>query len=253
MHRLHACQLYEEVSLRAEQYIPRFDPFETPPADAARLLRMQWKMPVGPVRTLVRWIEAAGCLVIEEDFGPARVDGLTQWIDQHPIILLNCRRPTDRKRLTLAHEMGHLCLHSEVVSDELEEQANAFAAEFLMPASVIRPQLHNLTIGKLLDLKREWAVSMQALIERAKDLRLLTATHRANLYKYLSARGWVTREPVSDDLPEESASLPRNIGDALSARGLTIGEIADLVGIADPEGDYAFPFRPSGPRLRSIN
>jgi Zn-dependent peptidase ImmA (M78 family) len=216
------------------------------------LVRMQWKMPVGPVRTLIQWLEAAGCLVIEEDFGSARVDGLSQWVGPHPVVLLNSRLPTDRKRLTLAHELGHLCLHTENVSEELEEQANAFAAEFLMPAAVIRPQLYNVTIGRLLDLKREWAVSIQTLIERAHDLKLLAGPQRTNLYKSLSTKGWRTREPLSDDLPEESARLPRNIGDALWSRGLNLREIADLVGVAEPDSNYPFPYRPSGPKLRSI-
>jgi transcriptional regulator with XRE-family HTH domain len=35
LHRMHAQYLYEDVSLRAEQYVPKFDPFEVPPADAA--------------------------------------------------------------------------------------------------------------------------------------------------------------------------------------------------------------------------
>jgi IrrE N-terminal-like domain len=159
MYRLHARYLHEEVLLRAEQCVPTFDPIDVPPADAARLVRMQWRMPVGPAQTLVQWLEAAGCIVIEEDFGRAtRVDGLSQWVDECPVVLLNAHAPTDRKRLTLAHELGHLCLHSEHVAEDMEDQANAFAAEFLMPASMIRPQLRNLSLGRLLDLKREWGV-----------------------------------------------------------------------------------------------
>ena len=117
------------------------------------MVRMQWRMPIGPVRGLVRWLEAAGCLVIEEDFGTTHVDGLSQWIDDHPIVLLNSAAPTDRKRLTVAHELGHLTLHSRDISDDVEGDANAFAAEFLMPSETIRPQLRKLTTGRLHDLK----------------------------------------------------------------------------------------------------
>jgi Zn-dependent peptidase ImmA (M78 family) len=251
MYRLHARYLHEEVLLRAEQCVPTFDPIDVPPADAARLVRMQWRMPVGPAQTLVQWLEAAGCIVIEEDFGRAtRVDGLSQWVDECPVVLLNAHAPTDRKRLTLAHELGHLCLHSEHVAEDMEDQANAFAAEFLMPASMIRPQLRNLSLGRLLDLKREWGVSVQALVERAREVRGITDRQRSSLYKALSYRGWRTAEPISDELLPERPRLPEDIGNALASRGLTLREIANLVGVSD--ADRQHPFRPTGPKLRAV-
>lgn len=250
MYRLHTRYLFEEVSLQAEQIVPRFDPVETPPADAARLTRMQWRMPVGPVRDLIGWIEAAGCIVIEEDFDTARVDGLSQWVGDHPVILLNISSPTDRKRLTLAHELGHLCLHSVEVTEEIEAEANSFAAEFLMPVEVIRSQLRNLSLGRLYDLKREWGVSMQAIIERAYGLKVMTATQRTSLYKRFSSMGWRTREPISDELPQEHARLARRIGDVLAEKGLTSNEIARIAGYAETEKVH--PFQPTGPHLRTV-
>jgi Zn-dependent peptidase ImmA (M78 family) len=118
MYRLHTSLLFEEVSLQATSIIPTFDPEETQPAAAALMTRAQWKMPIGPVLHLIRWLEAAGCIVIEEDFGTIRVDGLSQWIGDHPVILINRRLLTDRKRLTLAHELGHLSLHSSIATFE---------------------------------------------------------------------------------------------------------------------------------------
>lgn len=74
-YRMHSFLLFEQVSMQATNQVPTFDPVDTPPATAARLVRMQWRMPVGPVADLVQWLEAAGVMVIEEDFGTARVDG----------------------------------------------------------------------------------------------------------------------------------------------------------------------------------
>ncbi|MBX6168948.1 MAG: XRE family transcriptional regulator [Thermobispora bispora] len=250
MYRMHARMLFEEVSIRAEQRVPTLDPLEITPTDAARFVRMQWRMPLGPVRSLTRWLEAAGCLVIEEDFGTTRVDGLSQWIDDHPVILINGRAPTDRKRLTLAHELGHLCLHSVEISQDVEAEANAFAAEFLMPIEVIRPQLRNLKIGRLLDLKREWGVSMQALVERAHNAGLITTGERSNLYKALSAKGWKTHEPLSEELPPEHPELTINIGSALSGKGLGAQDVAYLAGFATPEHNELFPV--PRPRLRPV-
>jgi Zn-dependent peptidase ImmA (M78 family)/DNA-binding XRE family transcriptional regulator len=250
MYRMHAQHLFEEVSLLADQRVPTFDPIDADPVAAARLVRMQWRMPIGPVRQLMQWIEAAGCLIIEEDFGTSRVDGLSQWIGDHPVVLINLRSPTDRKRLTTAHELGHLVLHATYVSPDLEQEANRFAGEFLMPAEVIRPQLRNPTLGRLLDLKREWGVSVQALIERAKELSLISPAQRVNLYKALSARGWRTREPVSEELPSEHARLSRSIGDALTAKGLTNEQLAVKAGFA--ANNYDHPFQPTRRPLRAV-
>jgi Zn-dependent peptidase ImmA (M78 family) len=242
MHRLHARRVFDEIAVRSEHRIPAFDPLEIDPASAALFVRMQWRMPIGPVRGLIRWVESAGCIVLQEDFGTAGVDGLSQWIDDVPIMLLNIHSPTDRKRLTIAHELGHLSLHTQDVVEEMEHQANAFAAEFLMPTEAIRPQLRNLSLGRLMDLKREWQVSMQAIIERAWGLKLITQAQRTNLYKGLSFRGWRSREPVSDELSSELPELPQSIGGALAAGGLSPSEIAHVVGLAGP--DTAHPFMP---------
>ena len=56
-------------------------------------------------------------------------------------MLVNDRWSTDRLWLTLAHELGHLCLHGAELGGDPEDEANEFTAEFLMPADVIRPRL----------------------------------------------------------------------------------------------------------------
>jgi Zn-dependent peptidase ImmA (M78 family)/DNA-binding XRE family transcriptional regulator len=243
VYRMHASMLFDEIALHAEQHIPTFDPITTDPADAARLVRMQWRMPIGSVRGLMQWLEAAGCLIIEADFGTSRIDGLSQWVDGHPIMFINSEVPTDRKRLTLAHELGHLVLHSEEVVEDVEDQANMFAAEFLMPIDVIRPQLRSLRVDALFDLKREWGVSMAAIIERAHTAGLIKPNQRTSMYKLFSARGWRTSEPVSQELAPERPSLQHDIFNALSERGLHENEIASLAGFRSSKHNDLIPAR----------
>jgi len=253
LYRLHARNVLEHVAVRAELTIPQLDPFDTPPDAAARIMRMQWRMPGGPVRNLVGWMEAAGCLIFDETFGTSRVDGMSQWADGHPVILLNAEPPTDRRRLTLAHELGHLCLHSHDITDDIEAEATEFAAEFLMPAAVIRPALRNLTVGKLHDLKRYWGVSMQALIERAYRLGVLSKPQRTQLYKRFSALGWRKREPLSNELAPEKPRLAAEIGESCLKAGLTEEEVATIVGL-DPAASGLNPFLPPDdrPALRIV-
>jgi Zn-dependent peptidase ImmA (M78 family) len=203
LYRIHARAIREQIALRADRTVPRFDPFETNPADAARLTRMQWQLPVGPVRRLVRWIEASGCLVVSEDFGTDRIDGMSQWVDDVPIMLINTAAPTDRLRLTLAHE-------------------------------------RTLRTNQLPDLKLEWGVSMAVLTERAYALGTITPSQRTSFYKMMSARGWRQREPRSGDLPPESPELSTAVADALVSRGLSDAEIATMAGFATPDDNTLF-------------
>jgi Zn-dependent peptidase ImmA (M78 family)/transcriptional regulator with XRE-family HTH domain len=247
--RVHASFLFEEVSIASEQHVPAFDPEFTTPEDAAKMVRAQWRMPMGPVVNLTRWMEAAGCLVFEEDFGTQRIDGLSQWVDDHPVILINANSAPDRKRLTKAHELAHLVLHSNGPTEHMEDEANRFAAELLMPAVEIRHELRRLELGKLRDLKREWGVSMQALLERSYRMGLVTADARTKFYKMMNARGWKTNEPDIEYIVVEKPSLPVHIGKALRTRGFSDEQAARIAGYVDPSEN---PFRPEDSRLRVV-
>ena len=237
VYRQHLEAVAGTVDLVPRLSLPTFDPMEYAPDEAARMVRMQWRMPAGPVRGLTRWLESAGCLIIAEDFGSlkggSRVDGLSQWSGDAPVMLVNRRAPTDRLRLTLAHELGHICLHSGELGGDPEDEANSFAAEFLMPAAAIRPDLRHLDLGRLHLLKRQWGVSMQALIERAHHLGTIAPARRTSLYKALSKRGWRTKEPLSDELPPEHPTLVGRLVDALSDADLTPSETRSVLGIAE--------------------
>lgn len=246
-YRLHASTLFEEVSLHANQIVPRFDGDN--PEPVARMVRMQWRMPVGPVRTLIHWLEAAGCLVVVEDFGSHRLDGLSQWIDDHPLMLVNASAPRDRLGWTLAHELGHLVLHSDYVTGDVEAEADEFAAEFLMPADVIRTSLATPTLGKPLDLKQEWWVSIAALVQRAHTLGTITNIERTRLFKMLSAKGFRVTEPGSDRIPPETPRLQQHLRSTLESKGLTAEEIAHITGYHSDADNRLLP----GPRqLRAV-
>lgn len=251
MARLHASHLYEEISMRAERQVPSFDPDAVTPADAARLVRAQWRMPTGPVRGLVEWMESAGILVVADDFGVgARVDGLSQWAGDHPVVIVNGSMPTDRMRWTLAHELGHLVLHAQYVDLDAEDQADFFAAEFLLPAVEVGPMLRRLGLGDLRELKRAWGVSMAAIVERAVQLGAITAAQRTSFYKMMSARGMRNPEPGNEEIAPERPMLAAHIGASLYERGLDREEIAHLAGFASSKDDVLF--QPPGRTLRVV-
>ncbi|PPJ27234.1 XRE family transcriptional regulator [Nocardia nova] len=252
MYRMRSAYLLERLGLNTQNQVPTFDPDSPGPAEAARLVRAQWRMPIGPVRNLTRWMESAGILVVEIDFGTHRIDGMSQWASEYPVVMVNVRHTPDRRRMTLAHELGHLVLHSTFVSEDMEQQADQFAVEFLMPEHVIRRDLTGAALkpARLRDLKAVWGVSMQALYERAYQFGRVTGEERQRFYRYLNSQGWKTNEPGVELLQEEHPELATSIVDALQSKGLDREEIAQLTGMSwVTETD---PFTPSTRGLRMV-
>jgi Zn-dependent peptidase ImmA (M78 family) len=97
-------------------------------------------------------------------------------------MLINAKHHPNRQRYTMAHELGHYCLHRHIQiefedkiffrggeSNKEEMQANSFASEVLMPDSDFRKMVHD-GKNKIDDLAQEFGVSTLALRIRAKNL-----------------------------------------------------------------------------------
>lgn len=238
MHRMHIAMLTARAPLQATRHVPSYDYAFTSPAEAAQHTRTLWQMPLGPVRSITTILESAGVVVIETDLETPRIDGLSQWSAENPIILLNKELAPSRRRLTLAHELGHLILHGDGYIDDdvdVEAQANQFAAEFLMPEIEVRPYLRNVSTGKLFDLKREWGVSIQALFERAYHFGLVTKEQRTAFYRQLNARGWRTAEPDEDFVPLERPQLATSLIEQFRTAGLSDVDFARAAGFAEDQ------------------
>ena len=201
------------------------------PEIASKLIREQWKLPLGPVGNLTRVLEKAGIIVISEDFGSKNIDGFSINPDGlPPIIFVNAFFPGDRLRFTLAHELGHLMMHSAIPTMEMEKEANRFAGAFLMPKEVVREQLRELSLERLALLKPYWRVSMQALLYRAKDLRISSDRHRKQLWTQLTTLGYKEKEPEELDIPKESPGLLKEMIDAhLNVLGYSVPELAAVL------------------------
>jgi len=235
MLRIHAHRLADAADLKFTNVVPRINPLDFSAAEAARRVRIQWSMPPGPIEDMLGSMEAAGCVVAKLDLDSPRVAALSQWVDEHPIVLLNSHAPVDEIRLTLAHELGHLVLHSQpgFASVDVEREAAAFADAFLMPEYEIRPQLVDVSLAALHDLKLEWMVPIQTLLLRAHTLGSIDDRRRTSIYKMMSKRGWLTAEPLGDMLPPEDPLLLQRVVAALEARGFSHDEIANVGGFSN--------------------
>lgn len=204
---MHLNRLLRSVDL-PEERIPRLDPNEFGSvSEVARAVRSAWGLPRGPIKNLIQTVEDAGGIVSYCNFSTMQVDEVSIWPpDMPPVFFLNGEFPGDRVRLTLAHALGHVVMHS-APSPEMEDEANEFAAEFLMPSADIRASFSRVNLKSLADLKPYWRVSMAALLRRARDLGRVTERQYRYLWVQMGKAGYRRREPAELDVAREQPGL----------------------------------------------
>lgn len=203
------------------------------PREISFQVREALGLPKGPIDDLTRVIEAAGVIVLSWDIGHHQGDAVSQWSEGHrPAMLLYRAAPGDRLRFSVAHELGHLIMHTEPV-DQQEEQADQFASELLLPGALISAELEDLDMAALARLKLRWGVSMAALIRRAHDLGAISSYRYRELNIELSKAGWRTHEPV--EIPTEHPAALAEAVSWLKGKGLDDGAIAErgLISVDD--------------------
>lgn len=228
--RIGADRLLDEVSMQPTLDIPELASEQHTPAEAARHVRRYWNLPIGPIDDLTHLLELAGIVVIMDDFPAEGIDGVSMWAGPWPVMYLSRRAPIDRRRFTLAHELGHMVMHRDYYEEDTgEAEANEFASEFLMPADQIRPRLRRLSLREALNLKLEWRVSVAALIQRARDVKAITPEDATRLHKQRSYRRWTRHEPMSDQLREERPTTLMRVLDTLTTAGYSTQELEELL------------------------
>lgn len=183
------------------------------PANKAFNIRYSLGLHRGAIGNLTVLLEDHGVIIQKMDFGTEKMDGLTSITDRgRRVIFLNTRMPNDRMRFSLAHELGHLIMHLSFVPkypERVEDEANEFASEFLMPEAEIKSSLKRITLPMLGNLKQQWGVSMRALIRRARDLQMIDDKIYRNYQIIFSKKGYNKREPIN--LPYERSNMVHDV------------------------------------------
>ncbi|MFJ9324229.1 ImmA/IrrE family metallo-endopeptidase [Streptomyces globisporus] len=189
--------------------------------EVAAQVRKMWGLPSGPVSDVVGLLEAHGVAVIRLPLDNTDVDAFSLPFPDHPVVVLGTDKDDRaRSRFDSAHELAHLVLHGDQIwgVKEVETQAHQFAAAFLMPAEDIHDQLPtNVDWPALFALKRQWQVSLAALLMRARTLGRMNENTYLTAIKAASARGWRRVEPVPLGRPEQPTGLLAYLASADSA------------------------------------
>jgi len=208
---------------------------------AARSLRDAWGLGANPIPNMVELLEDRGIKVLPMDVDDD-IDGLTAQVSRQggppaPVVVVNSLHTGERQRFTAAHELGYLVLGVSPKIDE-ERAAYRFGGAFLMPAEVLWSEIgkhrSSVSIGELVDLKRLFGASVQAVVHRCRDLSIIGPTLYSDLFAEFKRRGW-RHAPYEEPAPleaEKSTRFERLCLRALAEDFVSESRAAELLGIS---------------------
>lgn len=185
----------------------------------AEKVREYFGLGLGPISNVVRLLESKGVIVSRVVIPGEKIEAFSFWRGSRAFVFLaSDKNSAARSRLDAAHELGHLCLHRWVGSEEIEDpktlkaiekEADRFAGAFLLPRKSFPNEVYSPRLLAFLDLKQRWKVSIQAMVYRCKTLGIFDDQQTTNLYKEISRKNWRTKEPFDgeDGLPLEQPLL----------------------------------------------
>lgn len=217
----------------------------------ATSIRRYLKLGDGPIDNMTLLCEKLGVIVVFADLSKSLIDGCSTVYRGRPIILLNNKKESSvRTRFTLAHELGHILIHSNLPSSELlnssnskriEYEANLFASFLLMPESTFSQDINGLGLDYLLVMKEHWKVSLQAMIFRAEYLEYFSQDYALYLRQQISRKKWRTKEPLDDKIRFEDPILLRQaIEFLIKSEKKSLSEISFQTGVTEDEILYIF-------------
>jgi Zn-dependent peptidase ImmA (M78 family)/transcriptional regulator with XRE-family HTH domain len=176
-----------------------------------------------PVRNVVHLLERHGVRVFSLAEDCRELDAISLWSGGIPTVMLNCQKSAERTRFDAAHELGHLLLHrhghgacADPDPDEqldmlgkngraVENEANQFASAFLMPRATLLATVPRAPrLDELMQIKREWKVSLASLVYRLHSLEAISDSHYRYLCVDMSRKGYRSEEP--SPMPERETS-----------------------------------------------
>ena len=208
--------------------------------DVARDVREEWNLGLGPIPNLTELLEEKGVKVMMLDL-PDPVSGLTCEVMREgktpvPVIVVNANHSLERRRITLAHELGHRLFTAD--SRVEEKAATRFASAFLMPSEHLIAETgkhrHAVGVEEIYILKRIYRVSAAALIVRLRDLEVISIERMTRLFKTVG-RTWRRTEPSpieEKNQPgcfEKPKRFPRLVYRGLAEDLISISKAAELL------------------------
>jgi Zn-dependent peptidase ImmA (M78 family)/transcriptional regulator with XRE-family HTH domain len=223
---------------------------------AAEQCRLHWNLTLdAPIGDMARVVENAGVVILAIDLQTAeRVDAFSRFGETSVIVLNLQKHSASRTLWDMAHETAHGVLHQHargVPLEQREAEADRFAGAFLLPRDAFAADFtacRAMGWDGLLDLKRHWRTSVQAILVRARQLELIDAAEYRTRFRTLSGWGWRTSEP-----DEPTLDMPSLFNKALERAhkdyGTTAADLAETLGWRIELFTSVTGVQPAGPRI----
>jgi Zn-dependent peptidase ImmA (M78 family)/DNA-binding XRE family transcriptional regulator len=163
-------------------------------------IRHQWDIGLDPIHNIIQLLEDHEIKVIEIDETADAFDGLACLVnDNIPVIVVNKNFPVERKRFTLAHELGHLLLKiPDSEQSNIEKYCNRFAGAFLFQQSAIIKefgvQRSPISLAELIEVQKKYGMSIQGIMYRLKDIGIISEARHAGFYRKINANPSLKQE-----------------------------------------------------------
>lgn len=203
---------------------------------AADLLRTKWKLGNDPLYNIVELLEDKHIKVVELQ-ADGKFDGLQTWVNGTiPVVAYNAKKiaKPDRIRFTLLHELGHLLLRFDpsLTNKDTEKLCHQFAAAMLLPEPAIYSELgkhrNRISFQELGLIKRQYGISMHAIVMRAKDCGIINSHYAKQLFMIMASQGWKKDEPFDYPGEERSNRFDQLLMRALAEEQISLSKAASL-------------------------
>lgn len=206
----------------------------------ANLARQTMGLPRSSNQNLLFLFEKAGAFIVEKEIGET-IDAYSVWTeDDRPYIILGTiKKSAARRNFDLAHELGHLLLHYKVEFNmldrksyrDLEDEANSFASEFLLPEEFGNDCKEITKVSNpdsYIDIKQKWEVSLQAIAMRVHKLGMMEYQQYRYFFMSINKKGYRTQEPLDEKIPISRPMKLKSILQLLFEKGIyTLSTLTD--------------------------
>lgn len=200
--------------------------------------RQDLNLGIDCLSTPIEVLESNGVKVIEIDSDP-KFDGSCVRNLGLPVIVLNRNLISERRRLTLFHELAHLILAFDEGSD-VERLCNVFANEVLLPSAVLKSLLgehrKNLSWKELKLIQNGFGISIDAILVKAKQIGVISESVHRSLCIDMNRNPELKRRVQESVYPKEvSSRFERLVYKALADNMISISKAASLLGASVDE------------------
>lgn len=206
----------------------------------AQEVRGYWDLGMEPINNMVHLLEKNGFIVSAFQTDGNTIDAFSQGQETNNndfifVVLGSNKNSAARRQFDAAHELGHIILHDWFLDLELltreefrqmENEANQFAAAFLLPKDAfIRDLIYPNKLEFYIELKKKWKVSISAMIVRAYQLKVINYNQYQYLMRQISKNGWRTKEPLDNILQVAKPTVLRKAIELLLSNGVLSGDM----------------------------